>query len=222
MAEQTKSISEVRQNLPTLSLNAQQRMERYVITNQGRPQSVLVGYDDYQKMRAATEILLDPRAKGSIRRGLAEQQAGQRLTVEEVRERLHRRKTVIAGEEQIAATLSGLSGLAAAVEDRGNAGFAAVETKGAATKLGGKGPGQKINIVIQKEGQEYNQGVGYLDDGTLVVVDDARRLIGHAIEITITSMFQTATSRIIFGRVDAAMLEQSRAIGGEIREISRD
>jgi PHD/YefM family antitoxin component YafN of YafNO toxin-antitoxin module len=105
MAEQMKSISEARQNLPNLSLNAQQRMERYVITNQGKPQSVLVGFDDYQKMRAATEILLDPRAKGSIRRGLAEQQAGQRLTIDEVRERLRNRKTVIAGEDQIGGVL---------------------------------------------------------------------------------------------------------------------
>jgi prevent-host-death family protein len=103
MAEQTKSISEARQNLPYLSLNAQQRMERYVITNQGRPQSVLVGYDDYQKMRAATEILLDPRARGSIGRGLAEFQARQGLTADQVRERLRNTKTVIAGESQIAA-----------------------------------------------------------------------------------------------------------------------
>jgi PHD/YefM family antitoxin component YafN of YafNO toxin-antitoxin module len=108
MAEQMKSISEARQNLPYLSLNAQQRMERYVITNQGKPQSVLVGFDDYQKMRAATEILIDPRAKGSIRRGLAEHQAEQRLTVEEVRERLRNRKAVIAGEDQIGAALPGV------------------------------------------------------------------------------------------------------------------
>ena len=111
MAEQMKSISEARQNLPNLSLNAQQRMERYVITNQGKPQSVLVGYDDYQKMRAATEILLDPRARGSLRRGLAEQQAGQRLTAEQVRERLRNKKTVIAGEGQIAATLPDCSNI---------------------------------------------------------------------------------------------------------------
>jgi prevent-host-death family protein len=101
MAEQMRSISEARQSLPNLSLNAQERMDRYVITNQGRPQSVLMGYEDYQKMKASTEILLDPRAIGSIRRGLAEQQAGERLTIEQVRERLRNKKRVIAGEDQI-------------------------------------------------------------------------------------------------------------------------
>ncbi len=45
-------------------------------------------------------------------------------------------------------------------------------------------PGEKMNIVILKEGKEYNQGVGYLDDGTMVVVDHARRMIGRSVEIS--------------------------------------
>src|SRR5271163_2410201 len=68
-------------------------------------------------------------------------------------------------------------------------------------------PGEKMNIVILKEGKEYNQGVGYLDDGTMVVVDNARRLIGRAIEITVTSVLQTASGKMIFGRFEDGALK---------------
>ena len=81
-------------------------------------------------------------------------------------------------------------------------------------------PGEKMNIVILKEGKEYNQGVGYLDDGTMVVVDHARRLIGRAVEITVTSVLQTASGKMIFGRFDEAKAESVRAIGAEVREMS--
>jgi uncharacterized protein YacL len=83
-------------------------------------------------------------------------------------------------------------------------------------------PGERMNIVILKEGKEYNQGVGYLDDGTMVVVDNARRLIGRAIEITVTSVLQTASGKMIFGRVDEAKPEPVRAISAEVREISSE
>jgi uncharacterized protein YacL len=63
-------------------------------------------------------------------------------------------------------------------------------------------PGEKMNILILKEGKEYNQGVGYLDDGTMVVVDHARRVIGRSVEITVTSVLQTASGKMIFGRID--------------------
>src|SRR5271170_3789748 len=81
-------------------------------------------------------------------------------------------------------------------------------------------PGEKMNIVILKEGKEYNQGVGYLDDGTMVVVDNARRLIGRAIEISVTSVLQTASGKMIFGRVDEVKPEPVRTMSGEVREIS--
>ena len=81
-------------------------------------------------------------------------------------------------------------------------------------------PGEKMNIVILKEGKEYNQGVGYLDDGTMVVVDHARRLIGRAIEITVTSVLQTASGKMIFGRVDEAKADAVRTLGAEVREMS--
>jgi uncharacterized protein YacL len=63
-------------------------------------------------------------------------------------------------------------------------------------------PGEKMNVLILKEGKEYNQGVGYLDDGTMVVVDHARKLIGKPVEISVTSVLQTASGKMIFGKLD--------------------
>lgn len=63
-------------------------------------------------------------------------------------------------------------------------------------------PGEKMSVAILKEGKEYNQGVGYLDDGTMVVVDHARRMIGRSVEISVTSVLQTASGKMIFGRMD--------------------
>jgi hypothetical protein len=55
-------------------------------------------------------------------------------------------------------------------------------------------------VFILKEGKEYNQGVAYLDDGTMVVVDNARSRIGRNLEVTVTSVLQTTAGRMIFGR----------------------
>jgi uncharacterized protein YacL len=63
-------------------------------------------------------------------------------------------------------------------------------------------PGEHMNVLILKEGKEYNQGVGYLDDGTMVVVDHARRMIGRAVDISVTSVLQTASGKMIFGKID--------------------
>ncbi len=66
-------------------------------------------------------------------------------------------------------------------------------------------PGEFMKVFILKEGKEYNQGVAYLDDGTMVVVDNARRLIGKNIDIVVTSVLQTTAGKMIFGRhIDAA------------------
>ena len=74
-------------------------------------------------------------------------------------------------------------------------------------------PGEKMNILILKEGKEYNQGVGYLDDGTMVVVDHARRMIGRSVEISVTSVLQTASGKMIFGKIDdPTRLEATRGI----------
>ena len=63
-------------------------------------------------------------------------------------------------------------------------------------------PGEKMTVLILKEGKEFNQGVGYLDDGTMVVVDHARKLIGKSVEITVTSVLQTASGKMIFGKME--------------------
>jgi uncharacterized protein YacL len=63
-------------------------------------------------------------------------------------------------------------------------------------------PGETMKVFILKEGKESNQGVAYLDDGTMVVVDNARRLISKTIEITVTSVLQTTAGKMIFGRFD--------------------
>jgi uncharacterized protein YacL len=63
-------------------------------------------------------------------------------------------------------------------------------------------PGEKMTVLIQKEGKELNQGVGYLDDGTMVVVDHARKLIGKSVETTVTSVLQTASGKMIFGKLE--------------------
>lgn len=62
-------------------------------------------------------------------------------------------------------------------------------------------PGEAMRVFILKEGKEYNQGVAYLDDGTMVVVDNARRLIGKTADIAVTSVLQTTAGKMIFGRL---------------------
>lgn len=62
-------------------------------------------------------------------------------------------------------------------------------------------PGEAMRVFILKEGKEYNQGVAYLDDGTMVVVDEARRLIGKTADIAVTSVLQTTAGKMIFGRL---------------------
>jgi uncharacterized protein YacL len=59
-----------------------------------------------------------------------------------------------------------------------------------------------MRVFILKEGKEYNQGVAYLDDGTMVVVDNARRMISKTIDISVTSVLQTTAGKMIFGKFD--------------------
>jgi hypothetical protein len=59
-----------------------------------------------------------------------------------------------------------------------------------------------MRVFILKEGKEYNQGVAYLDDGTMVVVDNAKRMISKTVDITVTSVLQTTAGKMIFGRFD--------------------
>lgn len=61
-------------------------------------------------------------------------------------------------------------------------------------------PGERLKIRVVKEGKEHNQGVGYLEDGTMVVVEDARHLIGNLLDVEVKSVLQTSAGRIIFTR----------------------
>ena len=72
-------------------------------------------------------------------------------------------------------------------------------------------PGEFMKVFILKEGKEYNQGVAYLDDGTMVVVDNARKLIGKTIDIVVTSVLQTTAGKMIFGRhIEAGSAAQAQ------------
>lgn len=61
-------------------------------------------------------------------------------------------------------------------------------------------PGETITLFVIKEGKEHNQGVAYLDDGTMVVIENGKRLIGKNIDVTVTSVLQTTAGRMIFSK----------------------
>ena len=73
-------------------------------------------------------------------------------------------------------------------------------------------PGEFMRVFILKEGKEYNQGVAYLDDGTMVVVDNARKHIGENVDVTVTSVLQTTAGKMIFGK---AIESHNSAVAGE-------
>jgi uncharacterized protein YacL len=62
-------------------------------------------------------------------------------------------------------------------------------------------PGELLNVRIVKQGDQIGQGIGYLDDGTMVVVEQGRQAIGQEVAITVTSVLQTPAGRMIFGRI---------------------
>jgi uncharacterized protein YacL len=80
-------------------------------------------------------------------------------------------------------------------------------------------PGEPLRVLITREGKEASQGVAYLDDGTMVVVDGARRMINKNVDVTVTSVHQTTAGKMIFGRLEeraeqaAPMLRQAAAAG---------
>ncbi|MEK4380456.1 PIN domain-containing protein [Aeribacillus composti] len=61
-------------------------------------------------------------------------------------------------------------------------------------------PGEELNVQVIKDGKEHNQGVAYLDDGTMIVVEDGRDYIGKNIDILVTSVLQTSAGRMIFAK----------------------
>ena len=78
-------------------------------------------------------------------------------------------------------------------------------------------PGEIMKVFILKEGKEYNQGVAYLDDGTMVVVDNARKMIGKNVDISVTSVLQTTAGKMIFGKFD----ERSPSSHSQRQELPR-
>src|SRR4030095_15976058 len=68
-------------------------------------------------------------------------------------------------------------------------------------------PGETMKVFILKEGKEFNQGIAYLDDGTMVVVDNARKMIGKTVESSVTSVLQTTAGKMIFGRYEEKRAE---------------
>src|SRR5213595_1848574 len=79
-------------------------------------------------------------------------------------------------------------------------------------------PGEIMRVFILKGGKEYNQGDAYLDDGTMVVVDNARKMIRKTIEIVVTSVLQTTAGKMIFGRY----IEVGAAAPAAAHAVERD
>ena len=67
--------------------------------------------------------------------------------------------------------------------------------------------GEWIRVQVMKEGKEVQQGVAYLDDGTMIVVEDGRPYVGQEVEVMVTSILQTSAGRMIFARVDGGKHE---------------
>ena len=63
-------------------------------------------------------------------------------------------------------------------------------------------PGERIEVDIIKSGEEVGQGIAYLDDGTMMVVDQGRSHIGERVSVTVTSVLQTSAGRMVFARYD--------------------
>jgi uncharacterized protein YacL len=70
-------------------------------------------------------------------------------------------------------------------------------------------PGEAMRVFVLREGKEYNQGVAYLDDGTMVVIDGGRRAINKTVDIIVTSVHQTTAGKMIFGRYDERELPRN-------------
>jgi uncharacterized protein YacL len=79
-------------------------------------------------------------------------------------------------------------------------------------------PGETMRVFILKEGKEYNQGVAYLDDGTMVVVDNAKKMISKTIDIAVTSVLQTTAGKMIFGKFDDRTHAAAAGVGVERHE----
>ena len=82
-------------------------------------------------------------------------------------------------------------------------------------------PGETMKVFILKEGKEFNQGIAYLDDGTMVVVDNARKMIGKTVESSVTSVLQTTAGKMIFGRYEERRNDAPHHVGRDDRQEPR-
>ena len=73
-------------------------------------------------------------------------------------------------------------------------------------------PGEQLRVFVLKEGKEAAQGVAYLDDGTMIVVDNAKRFIGSNVNVVVTSVLQTQAGRMIFTRLREETESQEQAV----------
>jgi len=73
-------------------------------------------------------------------------------------------------------------------------------------------PGEPVRVLILRGGKEPNQGVAYLDDGTMVVVDGARRMINKSVDAIVTSVHQATAGKMIFGRLEERAEQSAPAL----------
>ena len=65
-------------------------------------------------------------------------------------------------------------------------------------------PGEQVRVLLTRRGRESGQAVGYLDDGTMVVIEEADHLLGDTVTIVVTNSIQTATGQMVFGQIAGA------------------
>ena len=79
-------------------------------------------------------------------------------------------------------------------------------------------PGEGLLVRVVKPGDQLGQGVGYLDDGTMVVIEQGRSAIGQEVQITVTSVLQTPAGRMIFGRIEARPASSTAVLAGSEKQ----
>jgi uncharacterized protein YacL len=83
-------------------------------------------------------------------------------------------------------------------------------------------PGETMKVRVIKPGENAGQGVGYLEDGTMVVVEGARDKVGAEVEVVVTNMIQNPAGKMIFGRVEGAARGSAASAGEATRKSHAD
>jgi uncharacterized protein YacL len=81
-------------------------------------------------------------------------------------------------------------------------------------------PGEEMTLSVVKEGKEYNQGIAYLDDGTMIVIEGGRKCIGETVDVMVTSVLQTVAGKMIFANLKEAQREEDELIDRNVRSYS--